>query len=506
MQSYMPVTAAGLGGQGPRWRLFHEMQLMERAIRRLNSSALTDLHSAAGIPANPLDGHIAWMAGPLLQIASCCHALYQPAARAALGPYVSGLDLSPGERAVLLGQFPSAAVMLASSDSDREPVSGSSAASLRNFLRGVREGGYQVLGAMMSQAPRFFLLEAEAQMFAQLMQGVGSLELRQVRIFMRHIGLTMVKQCPAALRGRWLVPLMRGLVQPTMARLAEDWARLSSNAAASSPGSSEPAEQATEEVMREHVTREVTREVCALIQAVAGATQLPGEPCNSSPTALEFLLAADPGTALACISGCCRVLEWRDSDSTHRALHVCRTSIQLWQQARHASPQPEWLPAMQGIISGDLLRSCIMSLTVITNSNSLGEIFNLIRDVFNRAPPSQTPETRAVLLALPKMNDQASATRERERMLTGAKQPGPPPQLVMEFEREMRERASERDQRATLKRLLLGADGGLGALQAITNAASIKSSTAKVSNPRARKPKIQSLQDDEEVQWIHHFL
>ena len=47
---------------------------------------------------------------------------------------------------------------------------------------------FQVTAAVMQQAPRHFACEAEAGMFSQLMQGVGQLEPRLIRIFMRHIG------------------------------------------------------------------------------------------------------------------------------------------------------------------------------------------------------------------------------------------------------------------------------------------------------------------------------
>lgn len=73
------------------------------------------------------------------------------------------------------------------------------------------------------------------------------------------------------------------------------------------------------------------------------------------------------------------------------------------------------------------------------------QVLNIIREILNRAPPSQNADTRAVLLALPNMT----------------------PEILADLERALAEKQGEKDQKGAIKRLLLGADGGLGLLKAL---------------------------------------
>ena len=67
-------------GRQPRWEVFHHIHMISRTVKRMPAcSSLTNAESVPGAAGwHVLNGHLAWMLGPLLQIVRCLHSIYSP--------------------------------------------------------------------------------------------------------------------------------------------------------------------------------------------------------------------------------------------------------------------------------------------------------------------------------------------------------------------------------------------------------------------------------------------
>lgn len=74
------VSGGQIEGRQPRWEVFHHIHMISRTVKRMPAcSSLTNAESVPGAAGwHVLNGHLAWMLGPLLQIVRCLHSIYSP--------------------------------------------------------------------------------------------------------------------------------------------------------------------------------------------------------------------------------------------------------------------------------------------------------------------------------------------------------------------------------------------------------------------------------------------
>lgn len=281
MAAYTPVEPDGaggwqLGGQSARWILYHHAHLVERCFRTMKP-----LPGGLGATSHPLTPHAEWALPHMLRIVASIHALYTPAGRQALAPVVSALEMAPQERALYLRRGPpgKAATKPAedgsgeTGDDGYASVGGTTPASLRAWLRHMREFTYQTVGLLPTHCPPAMDSPALQAAYAQsLFAYIDSLEHQHVRIILRHVLIPHVKSCADRHLQPWLVPALATLVPHMHTRLTNAWGSLQAPAG---PSSTEDSASANDEIIRERLLRELTQEYAMLLKELATRTLEP---------------------------------------------------------------------------------------------------------------------------------------------------------------------------------------------------------------------------------------
>jgi exportin-5 len=316
---YVPVTvdssAPGgvrIGCQAGRWALYHQVHMVERAIRRLQ-------HSTVPAAQHPLVPHMSWIVPTLLQLISNLNAVHTTAGRGALGAAANAVEMSPQERALYLRRGPAAprrvvaaavagaAAAAAAGGSqqiagapiqptagadagdtgDYASVGGTTLGSLRAWLRHLREFSYHSLGLLPTCVPATLENPALPVAFASsTLAYIDALNHQHVRLVLRHVTIPYVKATPAHLMHSWVLPQLALLAPHMQHRLAAAWAVLlaqtstdalppSSSFAGGNQSSSSIAGgdaqggAANDEIINERMVRELTQEYSDLLREIA---------------------------------------------------------------------------------------------------------------------------------------------------------------------------------------------------------------------------------------------
>ncbi|CAG9464632.1 unnamed protein product [Pedinophyceae sp. YPF-701] len=231
----------------------------------------------------------------------------------------------------------------------------------------------------------------------------------------------------------------------------------------------ELAAAANDEVMRERILRDISKEHCTLLSTIAVPSPVPGDP-TSQQTPLQFLLHTDFSAGEAAVMTAVDALVWQDTDSTHKAVIVCRTVIDIARETK--------LQGLCDLVGGRMMRNLVIALTHASNQVTHGEMVGLIRDVIQLS--HLTSEVRATLAMLIGETEAAS------------------------FLSEFASKPKEAEQRALIKKLLLRAAGS--ALKAMAQPRVQAESVGAISAQKARaKPKYHQPAAEEEpghLDWL----
>ncbi|KAK2078011.1 hypothetical protein QBZ16_003879 [Prototheca wickerhamii] len=392
-RAYMPVGPAGVGGGPRRWALYHEVHLIERAVRRLaqadGASEVTEPSQRDTRASTALTEQMRWALPCLLRALACVQACWTPEGRAALGSAAGALEMAPAERALYLRRGPhrKKAVFYADLDDSvrqqEDPavsgVGGSTTGALRGFLRHVREYAWQAVGALPGAlGPALGALpEAAALVGPALACAVDVAEMHSVRIMLRHALAPLVRGTPPAELDAWV-----------LAPLAPDAAL-------------------ADDVVRDRVLRELSQEYASLLAAISQRSVAPRAPAARrrppSPL-LEYILRRDEGTAFALISVAVLGLTWPD-ESAYRCSVLCRALTPL-------VLRPGAGEALAAYVGGEVLPAAIRSLGSPVLVTHQADILGLIREIL-LAPPT-APYARAVLASLPGGEPGAGAAADTE--------------------------------------------------------------------------------------------
>ena len=404
LAAYGPVAGTPadpvVGGGQERWRLFHDVQLVERCLRRVRPERPM-APDAADLPGTMFDPMLEWVLERALALLRRVQGCWGAEGRAALGPAAGALDPSHLERLVLLGQQPSQMPTMQGKGSMQldhgGTVGGTSVQALRSWLRGIREGAFQCVAVAAEHVPALYGSSRLAALVPEvLMEGLPDMETRHLRLALRHLVLPLMRHCPRPLRGRWIAPLLHPLVTAMERRLGELWAGLLPNLdGASTARGKEDADAASEEVVRERLVRDLTKDYASVLQAITGAGMVPGDPLASTegPTVMEFLASASTEALGAHVRTCMMMLTLPDLDAATKALSCCRVVVGI--AARNRQPGE-----FSDMVGGGMLRHCIQALTLPSNQTCHGEILSIIREILVGVGP-HTRQHLATLSQLP---------------------------------------------------------------------------------------------------------
>lgn len=458
------AVVVSVGGGDARWSLYHQAHALERVARRCAPApapagsapqavaaaaarAAADPLWAAFCGSDPSSGHgpgggvLGWALEPALRAVWCVHAVWeQPEAREALRPAAGAFELGPKERALYLKRtmrIAAAAAAVSSSASNLAAVSegaatdtlaGSGVASLRSWLRQMREALYQVLGTLAAVPSGLYDRAppgaAEGWRAALLLGGSGRTfgagtglpspdvdasflpEPQHLRLLERHVMLPLIKGCPPQHRSRWLLPALAPLLQTAARVLEAGWAAVlgggsAAGAAAAAAGAGAPPLPASsvkrrsasggggddedDEVIRERLLRELTQEHSAVLKALldrpilpvtaataAGALSSAAPSPSSSSASFELgdcvfdaLLREQPQAAVAAFLTAAAMLFWPDAEAAARAAVVCRAAV-----AASAKVPPSSSPALPAGGSSASSASSTSSIGVIAGGST----------------------------------------------------------------------------------------------------------------------------------------
>ncbi|GAB4816646.1 hypothetical protein N2152v2_003692 [Parachlorella kessleri] len=466
---YLPLEAdpAGgyqVGGQLPRWQLYHQVHLLERAVRRMPGAG------GPGGESHPIAPHASWALPVMLRIITCIHAVYTSAGRQMLAPVAPVLEMSPMEKALYLKKgAPGRSNKVSDDDSDGDyaSVGGTTVGSIRAWLRHIREFLYQTLGLLPTHCPAALgCAPAQAVFAPAVFSYVESLPHPQLRIVLRHILIPHIKSCPPRHLAGWVAPALALLAPHMHTRLTEAWGGMQHHALAGP--SKEDSASADEEIIRDRLLRELTQEYAMLLQEVssrrlddpagtaqqqqqqqqlaasqasgragAGGTAAMAGTAGAAAAAtpaqggggkslLEWEMEQDAGTGFAMLTTAVAGMCWRD-ESAFRFAMFCRTMVAL-------APRDQRLYSYVG---GEMLQAAIASLASEALATHQTDMLSLLRGILVQQVNDGASAAPSVLLSLPGMT----------------------PDKLEAFRKTLFGTGSEKAQRDAIKRLLLEACG-----------------------------------------------
>ncbi|KAL6615319.1 hypothetical protein ACP70R_037589 [Stipagrostis hirtigluma subsp. patula] len=403
------------------WSIYHTVTFFEKTLKEewnqkaYSNSTGTNYNisswlSASNVFTSTMDSATS------LKLLRCIHALRaEPFAQSQTGEIKAAKSITVAEQASLLGETGKLAKsQVAPADGllDAQREGESKENNIRNWLRGVRDSGYNVLGlAATLGEPLFRCIEGSSVTLA-LMENVQVMEFRHLRQLIHLVIIPLVKYCPADLWQVWLVSLLQPLFVHCQQALHYSWSNLLHEGRAKVPDSigNLSGSELKVEVMEEKLLRDLTREVCSVLWVLAspglnsGLPSLeqlgPSNRMDSSFRDLESLASSSLtgflmlhiGTALPALRISVEVFSWTDSEAVTKVISFCGALIHL----AVATNQAE----LRQFVAKDLFSSIIQGLSVESNSIMSAELVGLCREIYVYLS-DRDPAPKQVLLSLP---------------------------------------------------------------------------------------------------------
>uniref|UniRef100_M4D0H8 Uncharacterized protein n=1 Tax=Brassica campestris TaxID=3711 RepID=M4D0H8_BRACM len=403
------------------WSLFHTVTFFEKALKRsghrksnLNTTSVTsqDLH--------PMAHHLSWMLPPLLKLLRVIHSLWSPSVYQTLPPEMrAAMTMSDVERYILLGEaipkFSKASSVYAdgSFDGGKEGQSEANESDVRNWLKGIRDSGYCVLGLSATIGDTFFKCLDANYVAVALMENLQSMEFRHMRQLIHSFVVYVVKSCPADMWETWLEVLLHPLFIHCQKAISSSWASLMREGRAQVPDSFgvQNGPDMKLEVMEEKLLRDLTREIANLLSTMASPGLNPGLPVleHSGPVGridvsspkdlLAFksnsmvgFLLNHKNVALPALQICLEVFTWTDGETTTKVCCFCGVVVLLAILTNNVE--------LREFVSKDLFSAVIRGLAMESNAVNSADLVNLCREIVIYLS-DRDPAPRQVLLSLP---------------------------------------------------------------------------------------------------------
>ncbi|KAK7258781.1 hypothetical protein RIF29_24367 [Crotalaria pallida] len=478
-----------------KWSIFHTVAFFERALKRSGFKKANwnseNNSTPDSVPLNPMASHVLWMLTPLLKLLRAMHSLWSSSISQALpGEIKAAMTLSDVERFSLLGEgnhklSKSSLTFTDGSNSDmtKEGYTEINETNIRNWLKGIRDSGYNVLGLSTTIGDSFFKCMDVHSVAVALMENVQSMDFRHIRQLVHSILVPLVKYCPSDMWEIWLEKLLHPLFVHAQQSLNSSWSSLLQDGRAKVPdvhgilsGS-----DLKVEVMEEKILRDLTREMCSFLSVIASPPLNPGIPpleqsghvsrldmsslksldTFASSSMVGFLLKHE-SLALPALHICLEVFTWTDGEAVTKISSFCSALVALSASTNHT--------VLAEFISRDLFTAIIKGLALESNAIISADLVGLCREIFVYFC-DRHPTPRQALLSLPSIA----------------------PHDLHAFEESLTKTSSPKEQKQLMKSLLLLATGNkLKALAAqksvniITNVSSSARSRSSVNAPESR--------------------
>ncbi|CAM8926022.1 unnamed protein product [Rhodiola kirilowii] len=403
------------------WSIFHTVTFFERALKRSGprkgNSSIPGNSSISSLASHPMAPHLVWMIPPLLKLVRALHSLWVPQVRHALPAEVkAAMTINDIERTSLLGEgnMKSSKGTLSFSDGSEINKDGESNENdLRNWLKGIRDSGYNVLGMSTTIAESFFKFFNADTVAVELMENIQSMDFRHIRHLVRAVLIPFVKSCPPESWEEWIEKLLHPLFLHCHQVLGSCWSSLIREGKADVPDTQniQAGSDLKNEVMEEKLLRAVTREVCILLSIIASPELNPGisnlelsgkilRPDASSLKDLEaFASRSMVGFLLKCkslaipvLQMCLEAFSWTDSEAVARVSSFCGVVINLAVSTNNVE--------LREFVSRDMFRAIIQGLALESNVFPSAELVGHCREIFV-CLADRDPAPRQVLLSLP---------------------------------------------------------------------------------------------------------
>ncbi|CAH1436793.1 unnamed protein product [Lactuca virosa] len=447
------------------WSLFHTVTFFEKALKR-SGVKKGNLNVNNSTPSHPLASHLPWMLPPLLKLLRAMHSLWSPSVTQLLpGEIKSAMIMTDAERTSLLGEstkMPKGTITFTdglqnTKDGNPEP----NETDIRNWLKGIRDSGYNVLGLSTTVGDSFFrCMDIEAVDLA-LVENIQSMEFRHIRQLVHSILIPLVKNCPSDLWDIWLKRLMYPLLVYSHQALRISWSGLLDEGRAKVPdfngvlGGSD----LKVEVMEEKLLRGLTREISTLLSVLGGPGLNPGlnseqssKDSNAVSTSLVGFLLKNKDIAVPMLSLCLDAFRWTDGESTIKVASFCGAVVNLAMLTDNVE--------LRQFVCKDLFSGIIQGLALESNAFTSADLVSLCREIFvNFCKDDPTP--RQILLSLPCIT----------------------PQDLAAFEEALGKTSSLKEQKQLMRSLLLVGTGNQ--LKALAVQKSVNVITNVVARPRS---------------------
>ncbi|XP_058188145.1 protein HASTY 1 [Rhododendron vialii] len=443
------------------WSLFHTVTFFEKALKRsgFRKATISSQNNSAGCsgPLHPMASHLSWMLPPLLKILRAIHSLWSPSVTQALPAEIKGaMAISDAEGTTLLGEANSKLSKgaltlsdLSQIDLHKEGYPESNEIDMRNWLKGIRDSGYNVLGLSATIGDSFFKCLDVHHVALALVENIQSMEFRHKRQLVHSILIPLVKCCPPGLWEGWLEKLLHPLLLCIQQALSCSWSSLLQEGRAKVPDlhGIVSGSDLKVEVMEEKLLRGLTREICSLLSVLASSGLNAGLPnleqsghvnrvdasslkdldAFASTSLVGFVLKTK-ALALPALQITLDALKWTDGEAVTKVSSFCGAVILLAISSNNVE--------LRQFVSKDLFYGIIQGLALESNAFISADLVGLCREIFLYLS-DRDPAPRQILLSLPCIA----------------------PQDLLAFEEALTKTTSPKEQKQHMRSLLILATG-----------------------------------------------
>ncbi|XP_058076875.1 protein HASTY 1 [Magnolia sinica] len=409
------------------WSIFHTVTFFDKALKRsaIKKGNLhvqnSSLASNDIIPSHPMATHLSWMLPPLLRLLRSIHSLWsQPVTQALPRELRAAMSMNRVEQASLLGEGNTKLSRGASTftdgsqmDLNKEGNMETNENDLRNWLKGIRDSGYNVLGLAATLGDTFFRCLESSSVTLALMENIQSMEFRHIRQLIHLALIPLVKFCPVDLWEDWLEKLLHPLFLHCQQALSCSWSSLLREGRATVPdilGDLSGLDLKVE-VMEEKLLRNLTREICFLLSVLASPGLNSGLPSleqfgNVGRTEMSALKELDAftanslvgfllkhkGPALPALQIIIEAFTWTDGEAMTKVTSFCGAVVLLAVSSNNVE--------LREFVAKDLFYAIIQGLALESNAIISADLVGLCREIFVFLS-DRDPAPRQVLLSFP---------------------------------------------------------------------------------------------------------
>ncbi|KAK9137001.1 hypothetical protein Sjap_007595 [Stephania japonica] len=409
------------------WSIYHAVTFFEKALKR--SGIRKGAVSAENVsPAcnntkllHPMAPHLSWILPPLLKLLRALHALWSPPITQSLpGELKAAMGMSDIEQTSLLGEgnLKSSKGRLTFADASQVDINKeggieSNENGVRNWLKGIRDSGYNVLGLSTTLGDSFFRCMESSSVSVSLIEHIQSMEFRHTKLVIHLVVIPLIKFCPSDLWEGWVEKILLPLLLHCNQALNISWSSLLNEGRAKVPDIHDNIcrSDLKVEVMEEKLLRDLTREICSFLSVLASPTvniglpsleqfghvnrveaaSLKGLYAFASSSIVAFLLT-HKGLALPALQICIGAFTWTDGEAVAKISSFCGSVILLAISTNDLE--------LRQFVGKDLFCALIQGLTLESNAVVSADLIGLCREIFVYLA-EKDPAPRQVLLSLP---------------------------------------------------------------------------------------------------------